>query len=99
MAIVERLTTIMSTKGQVDSAQGDPPAAGRWDVGQFSRLTVEDTAEGVLLKAAPLFAPDAGRHKTSMECLLLCRAAEDARGYGRWDRRGGEAGCFMLDHD
>ena len=54
MASIDRLTTIVSTKGQVIL-----PKAIRqqrhWDTG--TRLTVEDTAEGVLLKAAPLFAP------------------------------------------
>lgn len=54
MASAERLTTVVSTKGQVIL-----PKAIRqqrhWDAG--TRLVVEDTAEGVLLKAAPLFAP------------------------------------------
>ena len=54
MAIVERLTTIVSTRGQVSL-----PKAIRqrrhWAAG--TRLIVEDTTEGVLLKAAPLFAP------------------------------------------
>ena len=54
MATTERLTTIVSTKGQVIL-----PKAIRqqrhWDTG--TRLIVEDTADGVLLRAAPLFAP------------------------------------------
>ena len=54
MARAERLTTIVSTKGQVIL-----PKAVRqqksWEAG--TRLTVENTKEGVLLKAAPLFAP------------------------------------------
>jgi len=54
MASAGRLTTIVSTKGQVIL-----PKAIRqrrhWETG--TRLIVEDTAEGVLLKAAPLFAP------------------------------------------
>jgi AbrB family looped-hinge helix DNA binding protein len=49
----ERITTIISTKGQVIL-----PKAIRdqrhWAAG--TRLTVEDTPEGVLLKATPLFA-------------------------------------------
>ena len=49
----ERLTTIVSTKGQVIL-----PSAIRqrrdWKAG--TRLIVEDTAEGVLLKPAPAFA-------------------------------------------
>lgn len=54
MPRVERLTTKVSTKGQVIL-----PKAVRqqknWEAG--TRLTVENTEEGVLLKAAPLFAP------------------------------------------
>lgn len=49
-----RMTTTLSTKGQVIL-----PKAIReqrhWKAG--TRLTVEDTAEGVLLKPAPEFAP------------------------------------------
>src|ERR1700730_1028531 len=54
MAAVETLTTTVSTKGQVIL-----PKAIRqrrhWEPG--TRLVVEDTPEGVLLKAAPVFAP------------------------------------------
>ena len=54
MAAIEPLTTTVSTKGQVIL-----PKAIRqrrhWERG--TRLVVEDTAEGVLLKAAPVFAP------------------------------------------
>ena len=54
MALKEGLTTIVSTKGQVIL-----PKAVReqrhWDVG--TRLTVETTADGVLLKAIAVFAP------------------------------------------
>jgi AbrB family looped-hinge helix DNA binding protein len=64
MATVNRLTTIVSTKGQVI-----PPKAIRdqrhWETG--TRLVVEDTAEGVLLKAAPLFAPT--RIEDVCDCL------------------------------
>lgn len=53
MVHAERLTTTVSTKGQVIL-----PKAIRdqrhWDVG--TKLVVENTEEGVLLKAAPLFA-------------------------------------------
>jgi AbrB family looped-hinge helix DNA binding protein len=49
----KRQTTVISTKGQVIL-----PKAIRdqrhWPVG--TRLTVEDTSEGVLLKPAPLFS-------------------------------------------
>jgi AbrB family looped-hinge helix DNA binding protein len=55
MAIsAEKLTTTVSTKGQVIL-----PRAIRskryWDAG--TKLVVEDTPQGVLLKAAPLFKP------------------------------------------
>lgn len=54
MTRAERLTTTVSTKGQVIL-----PKAVRdqknWEAG--TRLTVENRDEGVLLKAAPLFAP------------------------------------------
>jgi AbrB family looped-hinge helix DNA binding protein len=54
MGKVEKLTTVISTKGQVIL-----PKAIRdqrhWDAG--TKLLVENTAEGVLLKAVPLFAP------------------------------------------
>ncbi|HIJ38058.1 MAG TPA: AbrB/MazE/SpoVT family DNA-binding domain-containing protein [Rhodospirillaceae bacterium] len=54
MASPERLSTTLSTKGQVIL-----PKAIRelrhWKAG--TRLVVEDTAEGVLLKLAPAFAP------------------------------------------
>jgi AbrB family looped-hinge helix DNA binding protein len=53
MAAVEPLTTTVSTKGQVIL----PKAIRKrrhWEPG--TRLVVEDTPEGVLLKAAPVFA-------------------------------------------
>ncbi|PZV36699.1 AbrB/MazE/SpoVT family DNA-binding domain-containing protein [Mesorhizobium kowhaii] len=53
MAAPEKLTTTVSTKGQVIL-----PSAIRkrreWGAG--TRLQVEDTSEGVLLKLAPAFA-------------------------------------------
>ncbi len=53
MAAVKTLTTTVSTKGQVIL-----PKAIRqrrhWEPG--TRLVVEDTPDGVLLKAAPVFA-------------------------------------------
>ncbi|TIP30623.1 MAG: AbrB family transcriptional regulator [Mesorhizobium sp.] len=53
MANPQRLVTTVSTKGQVTL-----PSAIRkrreWDAG--TRLLVEDTPEGVLLKPAPVFA-------------------------------------------
>jgi AbrB family looped-hinge helix DNA binding protein len=54
MPASERLTTVVSTKGQVIL-----PKAIRqrrdWPAG--TRLVVEETAEGVLLKKVPVFAP------------------------------------------
>lgn len=47
------LTTIVSTKGQVILPKSIRQHR-HWDAG--TRLVVEDTADGVLLKAAPLFA-------------------------------------------
>ena len=49
-----RLTTKVSTKGQVILPKAIRQQR-RWEPG--TRLTVEDTPDGVLLKAAPLFAP------------------------------------------
>ena len=52
MTATDKLTTIVSTKGQVIL----PKAIRlhrRWDAG--TRLLVEETAEGVLLRAAPDF--------------------------------------------
>jgi len=53
MATTEKLTTVVSTKGQVIL-----PSAIRqrreWHAG--TRLVVEETAEGVLLKPTPAFA-------------------------------------------
>lgn len=54
MAASDKPTTTLSTKGQIIL-----PAAIRrrrhWDAG--TRLVVEETPEGVLLKPAPLFRP------------------------------------------
>ena len=54
MAAVEILTTSVSTKGQVILTNAIRQRR-KWGAG--TRLVVEDTAEGVLLKAAPVFAP------------------------------------------
>jgi len=54
MARAEKLTTTVSTKGQVILPKAVRQGK-RWEAG--TRLTVEDTDEGVLLRAAPLFAP------------------------------------------
>ncbi|HTT84550.1 MAG TPA: AbrB/MazE/SpoVT family DNA-binding domain-containing protein [Rhizomicrobium sp.] len=54
MAAVEKPTTTVSTKGQIIL-----PKAIRhrrhWEPG--TKLTVEETPDGVLLKAAPIFPP------------------------------------------
>ena len=84
MARAEKLTTTVSTKGQVIL-----PSAIRqrreWGAG--TRLTVEETAEGVLLKPTPAFAetrpaavfgslPHKGKPKTldEMEAGVLAEA-------------------------
>ncbi len=54
MARAEKLTTRVSTKGQVILPKVVREQR-RWEAG--TRLTVEDTDAGVLLKAAPLFEP------------------------------------------
>ncbi len=54
MATNEKLTTTVSTKGQVILPKSVRQHR-RWGTG--TRLIVEDTPDGILLKAAPLFAP------------------------------------------
>jgi AbrB family looped-hinge helix DNA binding protein len=89
MARAEKLTTVISTKGQVILPKA-VRTHRRWEAG--TRLTVEDTEEGVLLKAAPLFAPTdiasvagslrfAGRAKTieEMDAAVLAEARRRAR--------------------
>lgn len=52
MGVLERLTTVVSTKGQVILPKGLRDRR-HWSPG--TRLTVEETPEGVLLKASPAF--------------------------------------------
>jgi AbrB family looped-hinge helix DNA binding protein len=54
MATDKRLITTMSTKGQVILPKAIRERR-RWAAG--TRLVVEDTRDGVLLKSAPRFAP------------------------------------------
>ena len=54
MVAGERLTTTVSTKGQVILPKAIRQRRN-WATG--TRLVVEDTPQGVLLKAAPVFAP------------------------------------------
>lgn len=56
MSAADKMTVKLSTKGQVILPKAVRDRR-RWDVG--TRLIVEETPEGVLLKAAPLFAPTA----------------------------------------
>lgn len=49
-----KLTTTLSTKGQVILPKAIR-SKRRWGAG--TKLTVEETADGVLLKAAPIFPP------------------------------------------
>lgn len=85
MANPERLVTTVSTKGQVTL-----PSAIRkrreWDAG--TRLLVEDTPEGVLLKPAPVFAETRPEdvfgslpHRRWKKWTRVC-----------WPKRGGAAG-------
>ncbi len=53
MSMAERLTATVSTKGQVTLPKAIRRAL-RWEAG--TRLTVENTPEGVLLKPEPVFA-------------------------------------------
>ncbi|MCG2842501.1 AbrB/MazE/SpoVT family DNA-binding domain-containing protein [Sandaracinobacter sp. RS1-74] len=88
-AVQDRLTTIVSTKGQVIL-----PKAIRdqrhWSAG--TRLSVEDTPDGVLLKPVPIFAPAtidavfgslayAGKAKTieEMDAAVVAEAKRRAR--------------------
>jgi AbrB family looped-hinge helix DNA binding protein len=54
MAAAEKATTTVSTKGQVILPKA---IRDRRNWGAGTRLLVEETADGVLLKAAPLFPP------------------------------------------
>ena len=58
MPATERLTTTVSTKGQVILPKAIRQAL-RWEAG--TRLVVESTPEGVLLKPAPLFPETRGQ--------------------------------------
>lgn len=90
MAQTKRLTTTVSTKGQVILPKTVRDQK-RWEAG--TRLTVENTEEGVLLKSAPLFAPTeidavcgslrfAGEAKTieEMDSAVAAEARRRARG-------------------
>lgn len=90
MAAGEKLTTTVSTKGQVILPKSIR-VHHRWDAG--TRLVVEETAEGVLLKPAPLFAatcpeevfaclPHSGKPKT-LEEMDAAIAAEAKRSHAR----------------
>ena len=54
MAAGHKLTVRLSTKGQLILPKSIRQRL-RWNAG--TRLTVEDTAEGVVLKPAPIFDP------------------------------------------
>ncbi len=65
MSTAERLTTTVSTKGQVILPKAIRRAL-RWEAG--TRLTVENTPEGVLLKPESVFA------ETRLEEVFGCLA-------------------------
>jgi len=52
--MAEVLTTTVSTKGQVILPKA---IRQRWEWAPGTRLLVEETSEGILLKQAPAFAP------------------------------------------
>jgi AbrB family looped-hinge helix DNA binding protein len=90
MTTNEKLTTIVSTKGQVILPKAIRQRR-RWEAG--TELVVEETADGVLLTAKPLFAPTrskdvfgslrhAGRPKTLDE-MNAGIAAEAKRRHAR----------------
>lgn len=90
MATAEKLTTTLSTKGQVILPK-EIRRQRHWETG--TKLIVENTPDGVLLKAAPLFAPTsskdvfgslryAGRPKTLKE-MEAGIAAEVKRRHAR----------------
>ena len=63
MAAVGRQTTTVSTKGQVILPKAIRERRN-WVPG--TRLVVEDTTDGVLLKMAPVFAPTRPEHVAGM---------------------------------
>ena len=69
MPMIERLTTTVSTKGQVILPKAIRQTL-RWETG--TRLVVETTPEGVLLKPAPVFTETRG------EDVFGCLAHGDA---------------------
>ena len=82
MARAEKLTTVVSTKGQVILPKA-VRSERRWEAG--TRLVVENREDGVLLTRAPLFAPTdidsvfaslpfAGKAKTIAEMDAAVRA-------------------------
>jgi AbrB family looped-hinge helix DNA binding protein len=90
MASAEKLTITLSTKGQVILPKSIRQRR-RWDVG--TRLIVEDTPEGVLLRAAPIFkltrsedvfgSLKADRPPKTLEEMDAGVAAEARRRYAR----------------
>lgn len=88
-SVQDRLTTIVSTKGQVILPKAIRDQR-RWPAG--TRLSVEDTPEGVLLKPVPIFASTtidavfgslayAGKAKTieEMDAAVVAEAKRRAR--------------------
>lgn len=61
MGVHNWITTVISTKGQVILPKAIRDQR-RWPAG--TRLTVEDTPDGVLLKAAPAF------HETAIDAVF-----------------------------
>ena len=78
MASAEKLTITLSTKGQVILPKSIRQRR-RWDVG--TRLIVEDTPEGVLLRAAPIF-----KRRGRRMYLDRSRSPDRRRRSKRWTR-------------
>jgi AbrB family looped-hinge helix DNA binding protein len=92
MATTEMLMTTVSTKGQVILPKAIRQRRN-WEPG--TRLVVEDTPDGVLLRAAPLFAPTRPEDVAGMlpyrgppKTLEEMDAAVTAEVTRRRDRRG-----------
>ena len=92
MKTAKALTTTVSTKGQIILPRAIRQQR-RWQAG--TRLVVEDTEHGVLLKPAPLFAPTDPndvfgllRHKGPPKTLEQMHAGIAREARRRHDRNG-----------
>jgi len=91
VGVHDRLTTVITIKGQVSLPKA---IRDQFQWGAGTRLTVESTPDGVLLKSTPVFAA------SSIDALFGSNAA---RGTSAVDRRhecsdyaGGRSACALL---